>query len=197
MKASQLELVLPMLAMSKMRIMILVLMFLLVEYKGGDSWILDSGCSRHMTFNSSFFSTYLKVDGKKVTMGHEATRSIVVVGDVKCIMFDGVVRKLIRVLHVPGMNRHLISLSIFDKEGFRCIGEGGVLKVGKGFKLFLKGSIDESLYKLVGSTLISSASVCTTSTKHEDNDTSLSNETSRIIQIYPNKSMRYMDLIGN
>ena len=40
------------------------------EYKGSDSWILNSGCSRHMNFNSSFFSTYQKFDGRKVTMGN-------------------------------------------------------------------------------------------------------------------------------
>ena len=31
------------------------------EYKGGGSWVLDSGCSSHMTFNSSFFSMRLVV----------------------------------------------------------------------------------------------------------------------------------------
>ena len=115
------------------------------EYKGGDSWILDSGCSRHMTFNSNFFSTCQKVDGRKVSMGNEASCPIVGAGDVKFIMFDGFVRTLIEVLRVLSMNRHLISLCILDKEGFRCIGKGGVLKVGKGPNLFLKGSIDDGL----------------------------------------------------
>ena len=73
-------------------------------------------------------------------MGNEASCLIVGVGDVKFIMFDGVLRTLTGVLHVLGMNRHLISLSILDKKGFRCIGEGGVLKVGKGPNLFFKGS---------------------------------------------------------
>ena len=153
-----------------------------------------------MTFNSSFFSTYQKVDGRKVTMGNEASCPIVGVGDFKFIMFDDVVRTLTEVLHVPSMNRNLISLSILDKEGFRCIGEGGVLKVGKGPNLFYKGlrSINDGLYMLMGSTLISSACVSTTSTKHddEDDDTSLSNESSRIIPIYPNKFMGCVDLIG-
>ena len=114
-------------------------------------------------------------------------------------MFDGVVRTLTGVLHVPGINRNLISLNMLDKEGFKCIGESIVLKVDKGLNLFLKGSIDDGLYKLVDSTLISSACVSTTSTKHEndDVDTSLSNEISGIILTYPNESMGYMDLIGN
>ena len=50
-----------------------------------------------MTSNSSFFSTYQKVDGRKVTMGNEASCPIVGVSNVRIIMFDGVVR-LSRVL---------------------------------------------------------------------------------------------------
>ena len=72
------------------------------------------------------------------------------------------------------------------------------LKVGKGPNFIMKGSIKDSLYMLVGSTLISSASVSTTSTKHDDDGVaSLNNEGSRIIPTYPNESMGYMDLIGN
>ena len=70
-------------------------------------------------------------------------------------MFDGVVRTLTRVLYVPSMNRHLISLATFDKEGFVCIGEGGVMKLEKDHKLFLKGFIDDDgLYKLFGPSIV-------------------------------------------
>ena len=48
-------------------------------------------------------------------MGNEASSPIVGVVDGKFIMFDGIVRTLTGVLHVPCMNRHLISLSILDK----------------------------------------------------------------------------------
>ena len=168
------------------------------EYKGGDSGILDSRCSRYMTFNCNFFTTYQKVDGRKATIGNEASCPIVGVGDVKFILFDGVLRTLTEVLHVLVMNRHLISLSIMDKEGFRCTDEGGVLKVGKGPKFFLNGSIDDGLYKLVGSIIISSGCVSTTSTKHDDDDdTSFSNEASKIIPIYPIMSMGCIELIGS
>ena len=85
-----------------------------IEYKGGESWVLDWGCSCHMTSNSSFFSNYQKVDGRKVTMGNKASCPVVGIGDVRIIMFDGVVRKLTEVLHVPSMNRHLISLGTLD-----------------------------------------------------------------------------------
>ena len=68
-----------------------------------------------MISNSSFFLTYQKVHGRKVTMGNEASFSIVGVGVVRIIMFDGVVRTLSKVPHVPSMDRHLISLGNLDK----------------------------------------------------------------------------------
>ena len=120
------------------------------KYKGGDSWVLYWGYSSHITSNSSFFATYRKVDRIKVTMGNEADCPIVGVGDVRIIMFDGVVRTFPKVLHVPCMNRNLIFLGNSDKESFRCISEAGVMKVGRGPKLFMKESIDDDvLYKLV------------------------------------------------
>ena len=88
-------------------------------------------------------------------MGNEASCPIVGIGNVRIIMFDGVVRTLTGVLHVSSMNRQLISLGTLDKERFVCIGEGGVMKVEKDHKLFLKGSIDDDgLYKLLSSTLV-------------------------------------------
>ena len=81
--------------------------------------------------------------------------SIVGTGNVRIIMFDSVVITLTGVLHALSMNRHLISLGTLGKEGFICIGKGGNMKVEKGHKLFLTGSIDgDGLYKLRGSTLV-------------------------------------------
>ena len=94
------------------------------------------------------------------------------------------------------MNRHLVTLGTLNKEGFVCIGEGGVMKVGKGHKLFLKELIDDDgLYKLLGSTLVSSVCDTTTSTKHGDDDTSLHDK--NVIPISSNKSMGCVDLVGN
>ena len=40
------------------------------------------------TLSDSFFSTYQKVDGRKVTMGNEDSYPIVSVKDVRIIIFD-------------------------------------------------------------------------------------------------------------
>ena len=69
-----------------------------------------------------------------------------------------------------------------------CIGEIGVMKVGKGHKLFLKGIIDDDgFYKLLGSTLVSSVCEATISTKNGDVDTSF--DDLNVIPISSNNSM--------
>lgn len=82
-----------------------------------------------MTSNSSFFLTYEKVEGRNVTMGNEAWCLVLSVGDFKFIIFNGVVITLFGVLHVPRLNRPLIFLGTLDKGDFKCIDEGGALKV--------------------------------------------------------------------
>ena len=96
------------------------------EYEDDNSWIWDTGCSSHMTFNSSFLSTYQKVDRRKVIMAYGAYCPIIGIGDVEFTVFDGVVRTLSEILHIPSLNKHLISLGTLVEEGFRCIGKGGV-----------------------------------------------------------------------
>ena len=80
-----------------------------------------------------------------------------------------------------------------DKEGFKCIEEGGVRKIGKGLKLLMKWSFDDDgLYKLISSTLISSVCEATPSTKHVDDDVSIDGISA--IPISPKKSMDFLDL---
>ena len=99
------------------------------EYKGGDSWVLDSGCSSHMTSNFSFFSTYQKVDGRKVTIGKYASCPIVDVRKIELLCLMGC-ENIYRSPSCSKHDRHLIFLGTLDKEGIMC--EGGVMKVGKG-----------------------------------------------------------------
>ena len=54
-------------------------------------------------------------------------------------MFDGVVRTLGDIRHVPDLKRNLISLSTLDTKGYKYTGEGGVLKISKGALVVMKG----------------------------------------------------------
>ena len=46
-------------------------------------------------------------------------------------MFDGVVRNLGDVRHIPDLKRHFLSLSTLDAKGYKYTDEGGALKISK------------------------------------------------------------------
>ena len=138
------------------------------EYKRENEWILDSGCSFHMTPNKGLFTTHERVDGGNVTMGNNATCKIVGVGSIQIKMFDGMVRTLSDVRHVPGLKKNLISLSTLDKNGCRIACQGGVLKVIRRSLVVIKGKMYGSLYTLEGSTIFGSVNVSTSIMSDEE-----------------------------
>ena len=83
-------------------------------------------------------------------------------------MFDGMVRSLSDVRHVPGLKKNLISLGTLDKNGCRIFCQGGVMKVTRGSLVVMKGKTNESLYALEGSTISSSVNVSTSIMSDEE-----------------------------
>ena len=53
-------------------------------------------------------------------------------------MFNGIVRALRDVKHVPNLKMNLISLSTLDSKGYKYTGECGALKVSKGTLVVMK-----------------------------------------------------------
>jgi hypothetical protein len=74
-------------------------------------------------------------------------------------MFNGIVRMLTDVRHVPKLKNNLISLGVLDFGGYKYTGQGGALKVSKGSLVVMKDTKIGNLYKLEGSTEISEAMV--------------------------------------
>ncbi|VFQ72130.1 unnamed protein product [Cuscuta campestris] len=70
------------------------------------------------------FDTYQTCDGGAVKMANGARSKIAGVGTVQVRMFDGVVRTLTGVKHVPGLKGNLISLGALDSEGCRIFAQG-------------------------------------------------------------------------
>ena len=139
------------------------------DSKARHDWILDSGCTFHMTPNRDWFSTYESVPKGAVLMGNNASCKVAGIGTVRIKMFDGVVRTLGDVRHVPDLKRNLISLSTLDSKGYKYTGEGGVLKIGKGALVMMKGQQRSArLYVLQGSTVTGDAAVATRSLSEDD-----------------------------
>ncbi|KAG8480615.1 hypothetical protein CXB51_024767 [Gossypium anomalum] len=95
------------------------------DSKVSEEWILDSGCTFHMSLNRDWFTIYEIVSEGVVLMGNNASCKIAGVGTIKVKMFDGVVRTLSDVRYVPELKRNLISLSTLDSKGYRYTAESG------------------------------------------------------------------------
>ncbi|KAG8478549.1 hypothetical protein CXB51_028301 [Gossypium anomalum] len=139
------------------------------DSKVSEEWILDSGCTFHMSPNRDWFTTYETVSEGVVLMGNNASCKIAGVGTIKVKMFDGVVRTLSDVRYVPELKRNLISLSTLDSKGYRYTAKSGVLKISKGSLVVMKGQRKTAkLYVLQGSTVTGDAAVASSSLSDDD-----------------------------
>ncbi|KAG8493558.1 hypothetical protein CXB51_011740 [Gossypium anomalum] len=139
------------------------------DSKVSEEWILDSGCTFHMSPNRDWFTTYKTVSEDVVLMGNNASCKIAGVGIIKVKMFDGVVRTLSDVRHAPELKRNLILLSTLDSKGYRYTAESGVLKISNGSLVVMKGQRKfAKLYVLQGSTVTGDAAVASSSLSDDD-----------------------------
>ena len=112
-----------------------------------------------MTRKRDWFTTYQLISGGEVLMGNNMTCKVMGIGTVRIKMYDGVVRILSNVCHVPDLRKNLLSLGIFDSQGYKYIGEGGVLRISKGGLVFIKRKLVNDLYMLQGSTIVGVATI--------------------------------------
>ena len=124
------------------------------DSRASKNWILDSGCTFHMTTSRGWFSTYKSVHKGAVLMGNNASCKVEGIGTVRIRMFDGVVRTLGDVRHVLDLKRNLISLSTLDIKGYKYTSESGVLKISNGALVVMKGHQKNAmLYVMQGFTV--------------------------------------------
>ena len=118
------------------------------------NWALDSGCSLHMCPNKNLFINYEAYDGGVVVMGNDAICKVVGRDIIRLKMFDGLIRELVNVRHVPDLKRNLISLGMLDKIGCLVKLESCTLKVMRGSMVLMKGDLNNGLYVLQGTAVI-------------------------------------------
>ena len=104
-----------------------------------ESWVLDSACSCHMTPKKDWFDTYKSYNGGMVQMGNDATCPVIKIGTVKIKMFDGVMRVLSIVKHVPNLRKNLVSLGVLDDLGYSYSSKGRIMKITKGALMVMNG----------------------------------------------------------
>jgi hypothetical protein len=122
---------------------------------GEDTWLIDSGASKHMTGQRDILS-YISENkfSQKVTLRDDYQYPIKGVGESNYKLNSGNAMKMKDVLYVPGLTKNLLSISTLEKKGFRvAFIDGEVLMWTKGETLkeaIIIGKEKGGLYKLKG-----------------------------------------------
>jgi hypothetical protein len=119
---------------------------------GEDTWLIDSGASKHMKEQRNILSCISeKKFSQKVTLGDDYQYPIKGVGESNHKLNSGISLKMKDVLYVPGLKKNLLSISTLEKKGFRVVFIYGVLMWAKGETLneaIIIGNEENGLYKL-------------------------------------------------
>ena len=115
------------------------------------SWLVDSACTAHMTFNRSLFSNYKPMQSASVEMGTKAKKNVARYGDVVLTLVINGERKpckLKSVLHVPDFGYSLLSVSKMTQNGLKVLFEDDKSEVKQNSKTVATANLVEKLYVL-------------------------------------------------
>lgn len=90
-------------------------------------WVLDSGCSFHITPQRDVLYNYKDINGGKVLMANNTQCEVKGIGNIKILNSDGMQVILTEVRYMPQMSRNLISYGMLEKAG--CTYKGGDYRV--------------------------------------------------------------------
>ncbi|GKD09476.1 retrovirus-related pol polyprotein from transposon TNT 1-94 [Tanacetum coccineum] len=102
-------------------------------------WIMDSGCSYHMTPRLDILFDFLECNRGSVQLGDNGKCKIRGIGKVRIQLIDGSCFVLHNVRYILELKRSLISLGTLEKEGFTVKLQSGKVKVINGSRVVLIG----------------------------------------------------------
>nr|AAT44282.1 putative polyprotein [Oryza sativa Japonica Group] len=124
------------------------------EKSDAELLVAYAGCAQ--TSDQDWFATYEALQGGTVLMGDDTPCEVAGIGTVQIKMFDGCIRTLSDVQHIPNLKRSLISLY-------------GILKVTKGSLVVMKVDIKSAnLYHLRGTTILGNVAAVFDSLSNSD-----------------------------
>lgn len=121
-----------------------------------DTWLVDSGASKHMTGYKNYISTLIEREShQKVKLGDDYQYPIKGVGEASYKLGSRKLLKMKDALYVPGLKKNLLSISGLEKKGFKvAFVDGQVLIWPRGNTIddvVVIGVEEGGLYKLKGS----------------------------------------------
>lgn len=124
-----------------------------------EEWIMDSGCSFHITPDKKFLFDLREFNGGKVLMANNTHSDIKGIGKIKIQNPDGSKVVLTEVRYMPGMSRNLISYGMLEKSGCRYEGKDLIVQFYKGNEKVISGKYNQGLYYLQGTVLKGEANI--------------------------------------
>jgi hypothetical protein len=120
-----------------------------------DTWLIDSGSSKHMTCQRDILSCLTKNKfPQKITLGDDYQYPIKGVGESNYKLDSGTPMKMKDVLYVPDLTKNLLSIPALEKKGFKVsFIDGEVIMWPKGKTMeeeIVIGKEEGGLYKLKG-----------------------------------------------
>jgi len=124
------------------------------DQEAKDKWVIDSGCTYHMTSRMDWFSEFNENETTMILLGDDHTVKLKESGSVKVNTRSGSIRVLKNVRFVPNLRRNLISTGTLDKLGYKHEGGDGKVRFYKENKTALRGDLVNGLYVLDGHTVV-------------------------------------------
>ncbi|XP_075499116.1 uncharacterized protein LOC142537491 [Primulina tabacum] len=108
--------------------------------KSDNCWILDSGCSFHLSPNKDWFETFNESNGGQVMLGNNKSCRVNGSGTIRLRLSDGTEKLLHELRYVPELKRNLISLGTLDQMAYTFKAANGILIISRGSMIYMKGT---------------------------------------------------------
>ena len=112
-------------------------------------WWVDTGSTRHICSDKKMFSSYEAINGgEQLFVGNSSTSKVEGKGKVILKMTSRKELTLNDVLHVPEIQKNLVSGSLLSKKGFRLVFESEKFVLTKSGIYLGKGYMSNGLFKM-------------------------------------------------
>ncbi|KAL2251350.1 UNVERIFIED_CONTAM: Retrovirus-related Pol polyprotein from transposon TNT 1-94 [Sesamum indicum] len=109
-------------------------------------WLIDSGCTFHMSPVKEVFSNFRYEKSGFVSMANEKKCEILGLGDVSLNFKEGYRLTLKNVRYVPDLSHNLISCAALEEDGLEGRWGKGLMKIMKGSLIVFKAEKKRNLY---------------------------------------------------
>jgi hypothetical protein len=99
------------------------------EQQPKDLWLLDSGCSNHMTGNRELLSNIDSSIASNITLGNDYLVKVQGRGTVPILTKQNVKKDISNVYHVPDLKHNLLSVGQLIEKGYKVLFEGISCKI--------------------------------------------------------------------